>query len=256
MIRNEEKVFPIFYKKKVLPLEKTKQLQDMMDELKQDSEKIIAYEELMLGKIREKDDKFIKRLEDHLESFKMAGIEKIILKPDFLPVWFREEKSTDTADDKLPMTDDDTTDRLVEWHNTVATFVDLQRDEVNQILSDWFSQMDKIANEGELDPEISCKECVDKARDDSENTWGNAFWYIGFILVCLLNIFIYYKPEDIKECVDGGFYKCVVPNLMKVCGFLRDHYLKFHNITLDYPSIALENSSTNNLVQYSTKYEL
>lgn len=233
----------------MLPLEKTKELQEMMKELMEDNEQLIANEKLMLDKIRAKDNAFIAILQNHLERFKMAGIEKIILKSDMLPAWSQENDS-EFADANI----DDVTHRLVEWYETMATYVSMQRDGVNRIVSDWFSQMDKIAGEGEADPQS--KEVSGLAAEsliDSETFWGNISWYIILILFCALNMVIFYKPEDINQCVDDGFCKCFVQNMIKISEFVHDHYLRFHNITLCNPSMAL-NSSIDNVVLCSSRY--
>lgn len=218
----------------------------MAKELMQDNEEFIANEKLMLDKIRAKHNKFVASLENHLERFKMAGIEKIILTSDMLPEWSQETESSESAD-----VIDDVTHRLAEWYETMATYVSMQRDGVNQIVSDWFSQMDKIAGEGETDSKGSVvSDLAPESLIDSETFWGNISWYIILILFCALNMVIFYKPEDINQCIDDGVCKCLVQNMIKISVFLHDHYLKFHNITPCHPSMAL-NSSTDNMVQCS-----
>lgn len=233
----------------MLPLEKTKEVQEMMKELMQDNEQLIANERLMLDKIREKDNAFVAILQNHLERFKMAAIEKIILKSDMLPAWSQENESSESTDSNI----DDVTHRLVEWYETMATYVSMQRDGVDQIVSDWFSQMDKIAGEGEPDPqgkEVLC--LAAESLTDSETFWSNVSWYIILILFCALNMVIFYKPEDVNQCIDDGFCKCFVQNTIKISAFLHDHYLRFHNITLPYPSMAV-NSTIGNVV-LSSRY--
>lgn len=250
-MQNSEKVFPIFFKKKVLPLEKTKELQEMVKELMQDNEQLIDNEKLLLDKIRAKDNEFIALLENHLERFKMAGIEKIILTSDMLPAWSQENESSESAD-----VIDDVTHRLAGWYETMATYVSMQRDGVNQIVSDWFSQMDKIAGEGETDPQGTIvSDLAPESLIDSETFWDNISWYIILILFCALNIVIFYKPEDVNQCIDDGFCKCFVQNMIKISAILHDHYLRFHNITPCHPSMA-SNSSIDNIIQCSPRTEL
>lgn len=241
-----ERICPLFHKKKIFSLEKTKALEEQMGELLRDNDQNIENEKVMLEKIRDRDDAFLARLETYLERFKRDKVDELVLVQDMLPEWSPQKKpeNPEPVPDVDAATNEDSMERLKEWYEAMEEYVNVQREGASQIISDWFTLLDKSSNEGEPEADVYhpvARFTTVKQINRMINR-VNVFWCLCLIFVCLLSVYWVYEPEDVEKCTtDPG--QCIVDNMIKFCVFVHDHYLAFHDISLESSPMSSPNRS-------------
>lgn len=221
---------PLLVEKILFSEVQAKELELMNQEVSAENGEILVAEKTALDKFVQKGEVFVGRLEKELEDCKSKGARTVELTEEMVYPGSDSDgfsNGSDTQDHKDPI------EKLKNWYPTIEESVKTQQAKLYPCAHKWFEKLNKSVSRN--------VESKSSKTDQDRNQTANILIYVAIVLVCALNAFFFYSPEDVQRCTEEPM-ECVAKDIKDFFQWAMDGYLEFHNISLKNQGVKMQNA--------------